>query len=166
MGALDMLMNDGSTTMVGVLVFLAAATLAFSIMVAMRVQGSVKRRAAKVAPTIPADIVEFYVRCHARAERSTSSDCASGISNKHNPYGRLEGLGVVASLAVSAAGANAQSDIPPKLEGQKAIQAITGSTIVGYGRYGRFVMFIAADHTLDFLQKGKRQLLLPGRARH
>ena len=67
-------------------------------------------------------------------------------------------FGVVASLAVSAASANAQSDIPPKLEGQKAIQAITGSTIVGYGPYGRFVMFIAADHTLDILAKGKREM--------
>jgi len=48
MGTLDMLLNDGSTTMVGVLVFLAAATLAFSIMVVMRVQGSVKRRTATI----------------------------------------------------------------------------------------------------------------------
>ena len=48
MGALDMLMNDGSTTMVGVLVFLAAATLTFSIMAVVRVQGSVKRRTATI----------------------------------------------------------------------------------------------------------------------
>jgi len=41
-------LNDGSTTMVGVLVFLAAATLAFSIMVVVRVQGSVKRRTATI----------------------------------------------------------------------------------------------------------------------
>ena len=48
MGTLDMLLNDGSTTMVGVLVFLAAATLTFSIMAVMRVQGSVKRRTATI----------------------------------------------------------------------------------------------------------------------
>ena len=48
MGTLDMLLNDGNTTMVGVLVFLAVATLTFSIMVVMRVQGSVKRRTATI----------------------------------------------------------------------------------------------------------------------
>jgi tight adherence protein C len=48
MGALDILLNDGNTTMVGVLVFLAAATLTFSVMAVMRVQGSVKRRAANI----------------------------------------------------------------------------------------------------------------------
>ena len=48
MGTLDMLLNGGNSTMVGVLAFLAAATLTFSIMVVMRVQGSVKRRAANI----------------------------------------------------------------------------------------------------------------------
>ena len=43
MGTLDMLLNAGNSTMVGVLVFLAAATLTFSIMVVVRVQGSVNR---------------------------------------------------------------------------------------------------------------------------
>jgi tight adherence protein C len=48
MGALDILLNDGNTTMVGVLVFLAVATLTFSVMAVVRVQGSVKRRAANI----------------------------------------------------------------------------------------------------------------------
>jgi tight adherence protein C len=48
MGVLDMLLNDGNTTLVGVLVFLAAATLTFCIMAVVRVQGSVKRRAANI----------------------------------------------------------------------------------------------------------------------
>ena len=48
MGTLDTLLNDSNTTMVGVLAFLAAATLTFSIMVVMRVQGSVKRRTATI----------------------------------------------------------------------------------------------------------------------
>jgi tight adherence protein C len=48
MGALDILLNDGNTTMVGVLVFLAAATLTFSVMAVVRVQGSVRRRAANI----------------------------------------------------------------------------------------------------------------------
>ncbi len=45
---LDLLLNDGNTTLVGVLVFLAAGTLAFSIMAVARVQSSVKRRAANI----------------------------------------------------------------------------------------------------------------------
>jgi tight adherence protein C len=42
------LMNDPNSAMVMLLVFLAAATLAFSIMAVIRVQGSVKRRAANI----------------------------------------------------------------------------------------------------------------------
>jgi tight adherence protein C len=41
-----LLTGDGNGTMVGLLVFLAAGTLAFSVMAIVRVQGSVKRRAA------------------------------------------------------------------------------------------------------------------------
>ena len=48
MSTLDILLHGGNSTMVGVLAFLAAATLTFSIMVVMRVQGSVKRRAANI----------------------------------------------------------------------------------------------------------------------
>ena len=48
MGTLDLLLNDGNTTLVGILVFLAAGTLAFSIMAVARVQSSVKRRAANI----------------------------------------------------------------------------------------------------------------------
>jgi tight adherence protein C len=48
MGALDLLLNGGNTTMVGLLVFLATATLAFGVMAAVRVQGAVKRRAANL----------------------------------------------------------------------------------------------------------------------
>jgi tight adherence protein C len=48
MGALDLLLDDGNTTLVGVLVFLAVGTLAFAIMAVLRVQGSVKRRAASI----------------------------------------------------------------------------------------------------------------------
>lgn len=66
----------------------------------------------------------------------------------------IRAFGVVAGLAILAGSANAQSDNPPKLEGQKAIQAVTGSTIVFYGPTGRIVMFIAADHTADILKKG------------
>jgi len=48
MGAIDMFLADGNSTMVAVLVFLAAGTLAFSVMAVIRVQGSVKRRAATI----------------------------------------------------------------------------------------------------------------------
>ena len=48
MGAIDMFLAEGNSTMVGLLVFLAATTLAFSIMAVIRVQGSVKRRAANI----------------------------------------------------------------------------------------------------------------------
>jgi len=60
----------------------------------------------------------------------------------------------LAALGVSA---DAQSPNPPKLEGSAALNAITGSTIVADGQYGRVVMFIAADHTLDVFQKGQRR---------
>lgn len=42
------LLDAGNSTMVGLLVFLATATLAFCIMVLVRAQGSVKRRAAGI----------------------------------------------------------------------------------------------------------------------
>ena len=48
MGGLDFFLNDGNTTLIGVLVFLAAGTLAFCIMAILRVQSSVKRRAATI----------------------------------------------------------------------------------------------------------------------
>jgi len=48
MGMFDLLLSDGNTTLVGVLVFLAAATLTFCIMAVVRVQGSIKRRAANI----------------------------------------------------------------------------------------------------------------------
>ena len=48
MDALSLFMTDANSTMVAVLVFLAAGTLAFSVMAIARVQGSVKRRAANI----------------------------------------------------------------------------------------------------------------------
>jgi tight adherence protein C len=48
MDILGLLTSDGDSTMVAVLVFLAAGTLAFSIMAVIRVQGSVRRRAANI----------------------------------------------------------------------------------------------------------------------
>ena len=48
MTGLDLFLNEGSSTMVGLLVFLAAGTLAFAIMAVVRVQGSVKRRTANI----------------------------------------------------------------------------------------------------------------------
>ena len=48
MGAIDMFFADSNSAMVALLVFLAAGTLAFSVMALVRVQGSVKRRAANI----------------------------------------------------------------------------------------------------------------------
>jgi tight adherence protein C len=45
------LLGNGNSTMVGVLVFLAAGTLAFSVMAVVRVKGSVRRRAATIGVT-------------------------------------------------------------------------------------------------------------------
>jgi tight adherence protein C len=47
-GVLEQFLDQGNSTMVGLLVFLAAGTLAFSIMAVVRVQGSVKRRAVNI----------------------------------------------------------------------------------------------------------------------
>jgi tight adherence protein C len=48
MGAFELFLSEGNSTMVGLLVFLAAGTLAFCVMAVVRVQGSVKRRAATI----------------------------------------------------------------------------------------------------------------------
>jgi len=53
MDILGLLTNDGSGTLVGVLVFLAAGTLAFCVMAIVRVQGSVRRRAANIGQVDP-----------------------------------------------------------------------------------------------------------------
>jgi tight adherence protein C len=42
------MLHDGNTILVGLLIFLAAATLAFSVMAAIRVRGSVKRRTSRI----------------------------------------------------------------------------------------------------------------------
>lgn len=42
------MLQDGSAMVVGLLVFLAAGTLAFSVMAAVRIRGSVKRRTARI----------------------------------------------------------------------------------------------------------------------
>ena len=41
--------RDSSSLMLGMLVFLAAGTLAFSVMAAVRVRGSVKRRTSRLS---------------------------------------------------------------------------------------------------------------------
>jgi tight adherence protein C len=53
MGNLESLIADGNSALIGLLVFLAAGTLAFSVMAAIRVQGSVRRRAANIGQVDP-----------------------------------------------------------------------------------------------------------------
>jgi len=42
------MLQDGSATLMGLMVFLAAGTLAFSVMAAVRIRGSVRRRTARI----------------------------------------------------------------------------------------------------------------------
>jgi tight adherence protein C len=55
MDALALLLSESNSTMVGVLVFLAAGTLAFCVMAVVRVKGSVRRRAANIGALEPTE---------------------------------------------------------------------------------------------------------------
>jgi tight adherence protein C len=87
MGTFDMLLNGGNRTMVGVLAFLAAATLTFSIMAVVRVQGSVKRRAANIGR------VDDIGRGSKRSLRHSSLQAAQRVveyTTKHYSSGATE----------------------------------------------------------------------------
>ncbi len=73
MGMLDLLLNDGNTTLVGVLVFLAAGTLAFTVMAVARVQSSVKRRAANIGRVDDIEARAGTVRCGIPARKPRSA---------------------------------------------------------------------------------------------
>jgi hypothetical protein len=68
----------------------------------------------------------------------------------------LRTFGIITGLVVVAAGAYAQVQDVPNLEGDKAMQAMSGSTIVTVGAYGPLVMYVGSDHTLDVFKKGQR----------
>ena len=64
---MDLYVLPAISTMVAVLVFLAAATLAFGVMAVVRVQGSVKRRAASIGKLADGEAPAVRARCAIRA---------------------------------------------------------------------------------------------------
>jgi tight adherence protein C len=74
----NMFSADSDSLVLTMLIFLAAATLAFSVMVAVRVRNSVKRRTTR--------IVDESTRSSKRALRHSSRKAAQSIldyTNKH-----------------------------------------------------------------------------------
>src|SRR5262252_6494024 len=99
MGAIDVFMADGNTTMVAVLVFLAAGTLAFSVMAVIRVQGSVKRRAATISRG------ELGAPAGSRSLRYSSLKAAQRVidyTSKHYAAGNIEQTRVLRRRMVQA----------------------------------------------------------------
>src|SRR3954467_8516124 len=100
MGAIDMFMADGNSTMVAVLVFLAAGTLAFSVMAVLRVQGSVKRRAAPISRG------DFNAPAGSRSLRHSSLKAAQRVidyTSKHYAAGSNEETKVLRRRMIQAA---------------------------------------------------------------
>ena len=88
MDVLELLTGDGNSTMVGLLVFLAAGTLAFTVMAIVRVQGLVKRRAADLGQIDKPDRSGG-----ARSLRHSSLQAAQRLveyTNKHYASGNSE----------------------------------------------------------------------------
>jgi len=82
---LGLFISDANSTMVAVLVFLAAGTLAFSVMAVVRVQGSVKRRAANIS--------SLNAGAGGRSLRSSSLKAAQRVveyTTKHYNEGNTE----------------------------------------------------------------------------
>lgn len=91
------LFSDG--TMIGVLVFLAATTLAFCVMALLRVQGSVKRRAANLGPVTDSSA------CAPRSLRASSVRAAQQVieyTQKHYAAGNNEEMKVLRRRLVRA----------------------------------------------------------------
>ena len=89
MDALIMFLGDGNSTMVAVLVFLAAGTLAFCVMAVARVQGSVRRRAANIGsidamerPGGSRSLRHSSLKAAQRVIEYTAKHYASGSSNE------------------------------------------------------------------------------------
>ena len=88
MGALELMLSEGNSVMVGVLVFLAAGTLAFCAMAVVRVQGSVKRRAANIGR-----VDDIEVEDGSRSLRHSSLKAAQRVIDytaKHYSSGNTE----------------------------------------------------------------------------
>ena len=99
MGAIDLFMADGNSTLVALLVFLAAGTLAFSVMAVIRVQGSVKRRAATISRG------DFNTPGGSRSLRHSSLKAAQRVidyTNKHYASGDTEETKVLRRRMIQA----------------------------------------------------------------
>ncbi len=97
---MDFLLNalgDGNTTMVGLLVFLAATTLTFCVMVLVRAQGSIRRRAAGISAV--------GSKAGSRSLRSSSLKAADRVmeyTQKHYATGNDEQMKVMRRRMVQA----------------------------------------------------------------
>jgi tight adherence protein C len=99
MDAVDLFLADGNTTLVAVLVFLAAGTLAFSVMAVIRVQGAVKRRAATISRG------DFNAPPGARSLRHSSMKAAQRVidyTSKHYSNGSTEETRVLRRRLIQA----------------------------------------------------------------
>jgi tight adherence protein C len=100
MDLMGTLMSGADNTLVGVLVFLAATMLAFSIMAVVRVQGSVRRRAANIG------IVDDLDRSGgARSLRHSSRKVAQRLieyTTKHYSSGNVEQTKVLRQRMIQA----------------------------------------------------------------
>ena len=117
-----------STQMVTVLVFLAAATLAFGVMAILRVQGSVKRRAAGIGKLTDGEVG------NPRSLRHSSLKAAQRVieyTTKHYSDGNGEEMKVLRRRMIAA--------------------GIYGSRAVGYFFLGRTVLALALAALVFFL---------------
>lgn len=99
MDVVDLFLADGSSTLVAVLVFLAAGTLAFSVMAVIRVQGAVKRRAATI------NRGDFNAAPGSRSLRYSSMKAAQRVidyTSKHYASGNTEETKVLRRRLIQA----------------------------------------------------------------
>ncbi|AMN38866.1 type II secretion system F family protein [Rhodoplanes sp. Z2-YC6860] len=99
MDAVDLFLADGNSTLVAVLVFLAAGTLAFSVMAVIRVQGAVRRRAATISRG------DFNAPPGARSLRHSSAKAAQRVidyTSKHYSTGNSEEAKVLRRRLIQA----------------------------------------------------------------
>jgi tight adherence protein C len=96
-GIFDMFSADSDSLVLTMLIFLAAATLAFSVMVAVRVRNSVKRRTTR--------IVDENARSSKRALRYSSRKAAQSVldyTNKHYSGRHIESARVLRKRLLQA----------------------------------------------------------------
>ena len=134
MGTLDMLLNGGNSTMVGVLAFLATATLTFSIMAVVRVQGSVKRRAANIGR-----VDDIGRSSSKRSLRHSSLQAAQRVveyTTKHYSSGATEETKVLRRRMVQAG----------IYDPRAVAYFFLGRTALAIGIFALMFFFVPAEH--------------------